>query len=69
MDPHITDEDTKPSQAPCTGNLPTDCVALKVVSATFLLVCFVNLKECTCETKKVFYSTSKALFILDNIKF
>ena len=39
---------------------------LKVVSTTFLLVCFVCLKESTCETKKnVFYFTSKALFVLD----
>ena len=43
---------------------------LKVVSATFLLVCFVCLKERTCETRKnVFYLTSKALFILEIIKF
>ena len=39
---------------------------LKVVSATYLLVCFVSLKEDTSETKKnVFYFTSKALFILE----
>ena len=43
---------------------------LKVVSATFLLVCFVILKEGTSETRKnVFYFTSKALFILEIIKF
>ena len=43
---------------------------LKVVSATFLLVCFVCLKESTCETKKtVFYFTLKALFVLEVIKF
>ena len=43
---------------------------LKVVSATFLLVCFVCLKESTCETKKnVFYFALKALFILEIIKF
>ena len=43
---------------------------LKVVSATFLLVCFVCLKKSTCETRKnVFYFTSKALFILEIIKF
>ena len=42
---------------------------LKVVSATFLLICFVYLKESTCETRKnVFYFTSKALFILEIIK-
>ena len=43
---------------------------LKVVSATFLLVCFVCLKESICETRKnVFYFTSKALFVLEIIKF
>ena len=43
---------------------------LKVVSATFLLVCFLNLNESTYQTKKnVFYFTSKALFILKKIKF
>ena len=36
---------------------------VKVVSPTFLLVCFVCLKESTFETRKnVFYFTSKALF-------
>ena len=39
---------------------------LKVVSATYLLVCFVSLKEGTSETQKnVFCFTSKALFILE----
>ena len=43
---------------------------LKVVLATFLLVCFVCLKERTCERRKnVFYFTLKALFILEIIKF
>ena len=43
---------------------------LKVVSTTFLLVCFVCLKESTCETRKnVFYFTSKALLVLEIIKF
>ena len=43
---------------------------LKVVFAIFLLVCFVYLKERTCETRKnVFYFISKALFILEIIKF
>ena len=43
---------------------------LKVVSATFLLVCFLHLKESTCETRtNVFYFTSKALFVLEIIKF
>ena len=39
---------------------------LKVVSATFVLVCFVSLKESTCETRKnVFCFSSKALFVLE----
>ena len=43
---------------------------LKVVSATFLLVCFVCLKESTCETRKnAFYFTSKAVLVLEIIKF
>ena len=43
---------------------------LKVVSATFLLVLFVCLKESTCETRKnVFSFTSKALFVLEIIIF
>ena len=43
---------------------------LKVVSATFLLVSIVCLKESTCETRKMdFYYTSKALFVLEIIKF
>ena len=48
------------------------CVSgeLKVVSATFLLVCFLCLKENSCETRKNnFYFTSKALFIFEKIKF
>ena len=44
--------------------------SLKVVSTTFLLVCFVCLKESTCETRKnAFYFTSKALLVLEIIKF
>ena len=43
---------------------------LKVVSATFLLRCFLSLNESTCQTrKKFFYFTSKALFVLEKIKF
>ena len=43
---------------------------LKVVSSTFLLVCFVHLKESTCGTKKtVFYFTLKALFVIETTKF
>ena len=47
-----------------------NAASLKVVSATFLLVCFVCLKKSTCETtKSVFYFTSKTLFVLEIIKF
>ena len=43
---------------------------LKVVPTTSLLLCFLRLKESTCETSKnVFYFTSKTLFILVIIKF
>ena len=43
---------------------------LKVVSTLLLLVCFVILKESTYETRKnVFYFISKALFVLEIIKF
>ena len=38
---------------------------LRVVSATFLLVCFSSLKESTCKTwKNVFYFTGKVFFVL-----
>ena len=53
-----------------SGSLATKCLSLRVVSATFLLVSFVCLKESTCETRKnVFYLTSKALLVLEIIKF
>ena len=43
---------------------------LKVVSATFLLVCFLGLKASTFETRKnVVYFTSKAIFVFEIIKF
>ena len=43
---------------------------LKVVFATLLLDCFVSLKESTCEARQnAFYFTSKALFVLEIIKF
>ena len=43
---------------------------LKVVPATFLLVCLVCLKESTCETRKnAFYFTSKAPLVLEIINF
>ena len=45
-------------------------ISLKVVSATFLLVCFVCLNDRTCETRKnVYYFTSKTLSVLEIIKF
>ena len=45
-------------------------LVLKVPSATFLLVCFVCLKEGAFETRKnVSYFTSKALCVLEIIKF
>ena len=45
-------------------------LCLKIVSATFMLVCFVCLKESTNETRKnVFYFSSKALLVLEIIKF
>ena len=38
-------------------------IDLKVVSAAFLLVCFLSRKESTCETRKnVFYFTFKSSF-------
>ena len=40
----------------------------KVMSATFLLVCFSSLKEGNCETWKNYF-TSKALFVLKKMKF
>ena len=43
---------------------------LKIVSATFLLVCFSSLNENTCQTRKnVFYFISKAFFVLEKITF
>ena len=44
--------------------------SLKVVSATFLLVCFLCLTESTCKTRKnTFYFTLKALLVLEKINF
>ena len=59
-----------PTTHPITAILIVQYISIsKVVSATFLLVCFVCLKEGTCETRKnVFYFTSEALFILEIIK-
>ena len=45
-------------------------VTLKLVSVTFLLVCFESLIESTYEIRKnAFYFTMKALFVLEIIKF
>ena len=45
-------------------------MTLNVVSATFLIVCFLSLKESSSETRKnVSYFTSKAIFVLEKIKF
>ena len=58
----------KSTEAAATGGTLKKSLFLKVVSATFLLVCFVCLKESTCETRKnVFYFTSIDLFVLDII--
>ena len=48
-----------------------ETVCLEVVSFIFLLVCFLSLKESTCETRKnVFYFTLKAAFlVIEKIKF
>ena len=43
---------------------------LEVVSASFLLVCFLSQKESTCETRRnVFYISSKAFSFLEKTKF
>ena len=45
-------------------------INLKVMSVTFLQICLVSLKGSTCETRKnFFYFSSKALFVLEVIKF
>ena len=44
-------------------------VRLKVVSTTFLLVCFVSLKESTREARKNVYFTSKALLLHQIIEY
>ena len=45
-------------------------ICWNIVFAKFLLVCFVNVRESTCETRKnIFYFTSKALLVLGIIKF
>ena len=49
------------------GERTPRCFALKVMSATFLSVCFLSLKETNCETKKNIF-TPKSLFVLEKIK-
>ena len=45
-----------------------EVIHLKAVSASvFLLVCFLSLKESTCETTKNIYFTLKVLFVLEII--
>ena len=58
-------------QAKLQKNLPGEQKdVLKVVSATFLLVCFLSLNESTCQNRKnAIYFTSKALFVLEKTKF
>ena len=52
----------------CPASCPHNC--LKVVSTTFVLVCFLSLNKSTFQTRKnVFYFTSKAIFVLEKIKF
>ena len=59
-----------PTQTTLDPNWIDKMEHLKVVSTTFLLVCFVCLKQSTWERKKnVFYFTSKALLIFEIIKF
>ena len=49
--------------------LQQSAYCLKVVSTTFLLLCFLSLKESTCETSKhVFYFTSEGPFVQEKIK-
>ena len=51
----------------CLGEISP---SLKVMSATFLLLCFVCLTESTCKKRKnAFYFTLKALLVLEIIKF
>ena len=41
---------------------------LKVVSATFVLVCFLSLNESSCQMGKNVFFTLKAFFVLEKIK-
>ena len=44
-------------------------IAVKVVSAAFLLACFLILNKNACQTRKyVFYFNSKALFVLEKVR-
>ena len=62
--------ETSENKSDCSYMLQTQTESLKFVSTTFLLVCFPSLNESTCQTRKnVFHFTSKALFVLEKIKF
>ena len=49
----------------CRERLPH----LKVVSNTFLLVCFLSLNGSTCQTRKNVFILPQKLFVLEKIKF
>ena len=54
----------------CVCSIPLVIIDSKVVSATFLLICFVCLKGSISEARKsVFYFTLKARFVIEIIKF
>ena len=54
----------------CIAEPNLEVLPLKVVSAIFVLVCFLSLNESTSQTrKKAFYFTSRALFVLEKITF
>ena len=50
-------------------NLDSILITLKVVSTTFLLVSFLSLKRALVKLEIIFYFISKALFVLEKIKF
>ena len=53
-----------------TKSSVTITLSLKVVSATFTLICFLRLNESNCQTSKnVFYFSSKAPFVLKKSNF
>ena len=61
---------TQPQSSDNNSDSASSNKKLKVVSTTFLLVCFLSLNKNTCQSRKnVFYFTSKALFVHEKIKF